>query len=87
MYELEISENAQQDIKFHKKSGSLTILKKIAVLLEELRNHPFTGTGKPEALKYELAPKWSRRINQEHRMVYDVEDNIVRIYSLKGHYQ
>jgi len=56
------------------------------VLLEEISEHPFTGTGKPEALKHDLAGKWSRRINQEHRLIYEVKDNEIIVVSLKGHY-
>jgi toxin YoeB len=48
---------------------------------------PFIGIGKPEALKYQLAGKWSRRIDRENRLVYSVEDDTVFIYSMKGHYQ
>lgn len=50
--------------------------------------HPFTGTGtgKPEALKHNLSGKWSRRINYEHRLVYEVFDDYVVIHSLKDHY-
>ena len=43
------------------------------------------GIGKPEQLKYELTGQWSRRINQEHRIVYEVVDGALHIYSLKGH--
>jgi len=86
-YILDISNQALKDIEFYKKSGDIKVLKKIEVLLNELRGHPFTGTGKPEALKYELAPMWSRRINKEHRLIYHVENDIVYIHSLKGHYQ
>jgi len=56
------------------------------VLLKELANHPFTGTGKPEQLKYSLTGIWSRRINHEHRLVYEVVKNSVLIHSAKGHY-
>jgi len=59
---------------------------KITLLLEELTLHPFTGTGKPELLKHSLAGCWSRRINQEHRLVYEVSDTVVVILSAKGHY-
>jgi toxin YoeB len=54
--------------------------------LNELSDHPFVGTGKPEPLKYELAGFWSRRINREHRLVYQVGKEKVLIYSAKGHY-
>ncbi|WP_233244144.1 Txe/YoeB family addiction module toxin [Brumimicrobium oceani] len=48
----------------------------------------YTGTGKPEQLKHELSGYWSRRINKEHRIVYEVfeEENKVVVLSLKGHY-
>ncbi|MEZ4906713.1 MAG: Txe/YoeB family addiction module toxin [Saprospiraceae bacterium] len=48
---------------------------------------PFDELGKPEPLKYGLAPKWSRRINKEHRYVYMITDNTLLIYSLRGHYK
>lgn len=47
---------------------------------------PFEGIGKPEALKYNLAGKWLRRINGEHRIVYVVQGELIKVYSLKGHY-
>ena len=49
------------------------ILKKINELLREISRHPFEGMGKPEALKHDLAGLWSRRIDQEHRLVYQVK--------------
>jgi toxin YoeB len=54
--------------------------------LEELTEHPFTGTGKPEPLKPDLAGMWSRRINREHRLIYEVEENTVFVLSAKEHY-
>ncbi|WP_245801099.1 Txe/YoeB family addiction module toxin [Sphingobacterium nematocida] len=52
---------------------------------------PFEGIAKPEALKHELTGSWSQRIDQEHRLVYQVyengDDTIIEIQSLKGHYQ
>lgn len=83
---LDFSDQAKSDIDAHKKSGNKIVLKKIFVLLEELTQHPFEGTGKPELLKYNLAGSWSRRINQEHRLVYEVFNDIVFILSAKGHY-
>ncbi|NJM93825.1 MAG: Txe/YoeB family addiction module toxin [Cytophagales bacterium] len=80
-YKLNYSAQANKDIDFHKKSGNNTLLKKLLVLLEELAEHPTTGTGKPEQLKYNLTGYWSRRINQEHRLVYKILENSVRIHS------
>jgi toxin YoeB len=85
-YYLDFSQQAKSDIDFHKKTGNKAVLKKLFVLLDELTEHPFTGTGKPEQLKYILAGSWSRRINQEHRLIYEVMDDTVLIYSAKGHY-
>ncbi len=59
---------------------------KIKQLIKEIEKTPFNGTGKPEPLKYELSGYWSRRITQEHRLVYKVENNMVTIISCKDHY-
>ena len=85
-YHLDFSKQAEKDIEFHKQSGNKPVLQKILVLLNELSEHPFTGTGKPEALKYSLIGYWSRRINHEHRRVYQVIENRVIIHSQRGHY-
>lgn len=86
-YRLDFTKRAQEDIVFHKKSGNITVLNKIAVLLNELSEHPFTGTGKPEPLKYNFSGMWSRRINREHRLVYEVKEYAVVVHHVKGHYE
>jgi toxin YoeB len=63
-----------------------TILLKINGLIKEIIRTPFQGTGKPEALRANLAGFWSRRINQEHRLVYRVESETVYIIQCKYHY-
>jgi toxin YoeB len=84
---LEISGQAYKDIDFHKKSGNKALIKKLFQLLKELTEHPTSGTGKPEQLRHNLVGYWSRRINQEHRLIYKIfENKTVRIYSAKGHY-
>ena len=85
-YILDFTDDAKSDLKFHKKSGNKAILKKIVTFLEEMTEHPFSGTGKPGPLKHDLSGKWSRRINHEHRLVYEVFDSIVKVLSAKGHY-
>ena len=62
------------------------ILKKINSLLKDIKREPFEGIGKPEPLKYELAGCWSRRITDEHRLVYIVDDTEISIVSCKYHY-
>ena len=65
-------------------------MNKITALIEDILLHPFEGIGKPDPLKYQLSGKWSRRINQEHRIIYKVTNEntieILDILSLKGHY-
>jgi len=85
-YQLNFSQQAQNDVEFYKKTGNKVVLKKLLTLLTEISEHPYTGTGKPEALKYNLAGMWSRRINQEHRLVDEVLDDQILIHSAKGHY-
>lgn len=60
---------------------------KILDLVQEIGNDPFRGTGKPEPLKFDLSGCWSRRIDQEHRIVYSVEDKKIRILSCRFHYK
>lgn len=71
-YSIELTKEAIDDIEKHKKSGDKKILIKIDKLLNELREHPLTGTGKPERLKYFELATWSRRISDKHRMVYRI---------------
>ncbi len=61
-------------------------LKKIAQLIEDIKIQPFTGIGKPEAFKHNLSGCWSRRINLEHRLVYEIKDDNLLILSERGHY-
>ncbi|SDQ52801.1 toxin YoeB [Arthrobacter crystallopoietes] len=62
------------------------ILKRINRLIEECRRTPFEGIGKPEALKHQLAGYWSRRITEEHRLVYAVEENQLVVIAARHHY-
>ena len=55
-------------------------------LIQETQKEPFGGIGKPEPLKHELAGCWSKRIDQEHRLVYQVSDNKIRILACRYHY-
>ena len=85
-YKIEFTEQAQIDIAQHKKSGNKAVLTKILTFLDELTEHPFEGTGKPEQLKYDFSGYWSRRINKEHRLTYSISQDIVYINSAFGHY-
>ena len=63
------------------------ILRKINALLKECQRTPFIGTGKPEALKGNLRGYWSRRINHEHRLVYQVVGETLFIAACRFHYE
>lgn len=61
-------------------------LKRINLLIKEIARDPFEGIGKPEPLKHVLSGYWSRRINDEHRIVYKVQDKPLLIAQLRYHY-
>ena len=84
--EIVLSSVARKDREFWKTSGNKQIQKKIEELIIDIQEHPFTGIGQPEALKHNLSGFWSRRINREHRIIYQVMDGMIEITSLKGHY-
>lgn len=84
--EIEFPLIASEDLKYFKKSFNQSILKKIRILLKSIQQTPFSGIGKPEALKYEQSGNWSRRINQEHRLIYEVQEFSILVHSLRGHY-
>lgn len=84
--EIIFSQQAVHDLEYWKKSGNKSIQNRIAHLLEDIEKHPFKGIGKPEVLKHELTGKWSRRINREHRIVYEVVENQIWIETIRGHY-
>lgn len=87
-YKLILTPEAEQHLEYWSKSGQKKTIKKIVDLLEELRLHPTTGTGKIEQLKGALSGFWSRRIDKGSRMIYKIEEEkvIVIVVSLKGHY-
>jgi toxin YoeB len=88
MYELEFTEDALADIDSLKKTGNKKLLEKLFKLLLELREHPGTGTGKIERLKYYDEETFSHRISEEHRLVYRIYDTkvVVLVLSAYGHY-
>jgi toxin YoeB len=63
-----------------------SVHKRIIELLRDIRRDPFTGIGKPEGLRHELSGHWSRRINQEHRLIYRVFENEIVVVSCRDHY-
>lgn len=82
---ISFTENAWEDYLYWQKTDK-NILKRINELVKDIKRNPFTGRGKPEPLKYDLAGKWSRRITDEHRMVYQVEGDNLIVYTCRYHY-
>lgn len=79
------SENAWEDYTYWQTLDK-KIVKKMNSLIKDIQRNPFDGIGKPESLKYDLAGLWSRRIDHDHRLVYQVVENQILIYSCRFHY-
>lgn len=77
--------NALEDFEWWIKQDKLVAIK-IIKMIQEISKTPFEGTGKPEPLKHNLKGCWSRRINLEHRLVYEVFEDKIRILSCRFHY-
>ena len=86
--EVVLLEKAKKDYLYWKQLGDQRIMKRITQLLKDIEKHPFTGIGKPEPLKGNHQGKWSRRITDEHRMVYSISSGRIYIYvfSMRYHY-
>ena len=84
--EIAYTEKAIEDISYWKKINNQAIQKRITKLIESIQISPYEGIGKPEPLKYNLTGLWSRRINKEHRLIYELLNEEIVIHSLKGHY-
>jgi toxin YoeB len=82
---LEFDQDAIEDLSYWVKKDRRKA-EKILELIQEIAKDPFRGTGKPEPLKYTLSGCWSRRIDQEHRVVYSIEEDKIRILSCRFHY-
>lgn len=87
--EIILAPAAVEDLEYWKRINNTAILKRIELLLADISEHPFTGIGKPERLKFDLAGKWSRRINSEHRIVYAVTPQGIEVLvlSMRYHYK
>lgn len=77
--------NAWEDYLYWQKTDK-TILKRINELIKVIQRSPYEGVGKPEPLKFELTGKWSRRINDVHRLVYEVKNGYLIIHQCRYHY-
>ncbi|MFI5138672.1 MAG: Txe/YoeB family addiction module toxin [Sphingobacteriales bacterium] len=77
---------ASEDLKYWKKSGQKQIQIRILSILQSIQQSPFEGIGKPEPLKHNFTGMWSRRINNVHRIIYEIKNDEIHIHSLKDHY-
>ena len=84
--EIEFLDQALEDIEYWKDSGNKIVQNRISRLLNNICESPFAGIGKPEPLKHELQGFWSRRITDEHRLIYTVVEDKVKVISMRFHY-
>ncbi|MCI2245628.1 Txe/YoeB family addiction module toxin [Xanthomonas sp. PPL568] len=82
---LQFSDNAWEDYLYWQQADK-KMLKRINDLIKAIQRDPFQGIGKPEPLRHALAGYWSRRINDEHRIVYKVEQDVLLIAQVRYHY-
>ncbi|MBC8204603.1 Txe/YoeB family addiction module toxin [bacterium] len=78
--------NAFKDIEYWLQNDR-RILRRILVLIRDIDRNPFSGLGKPEPLRYDFKGCWSRRIDEEHRLIYIISDDNINILSCKYHYK
>jgi len=88
IYEVAYTREALDDLDRLRKTGDTALLLKFRQLIAELQEHPYTGTGKPERMKYGYVNCYSRRISQKHRLVYQVQESriLVLVLAAFGHY-
>lgn len=82
---LEFDPSAFEDLAYWVKQDRKLALR-IMRLITDIQRDPFQGIGKPEPLKHQLSGAWSRRIDQEHRLIYTVTDEKIRIIACRWHY-
>ena len=85
MREVVFHQRALDDIAFWKKTSPPSV-ERIKKLLKAIQENPFSGIGKPEPLRHDYSGHWSRRITQEHRLVYRVTDEVIIVISCRFHY-
>ena len=79
------AEKAWEDYLYWLKTGRKTV-NRINALIKDIKREPFNGIGKPEPLKHALSGYWSRRINDEHRIVYKIQQDSLLLAQLRYHY-
>ncbi len=85
--EIRLGSEAVEDLIYIKKNRNKKILNRIDMLIKSILVSPYKGPGKPEPVKYNWKGKWSRRIDKENRLIYEVEIDHIKIHSFLGHYK
>jgi toxin YoeB len=85
--EMVYSTRAKEDKAYWVSQNNTKILKRIEKLIEAIQRHPYAGIGKPEPLRFEKSGYWSRRIDQEHRLVYKIANKTLYIAQCRYHYE
>lgn len=85
-FEIKYSEKFFDDINKLKKSGQKKLVEKVTDFIVNCQTTPRSGLGKPEQLKFTKIETWSRKINNQHRLVYEVENDQILFLSAWGHY-
>lgn len=85
--EIKLSTQALMDLAYWKSTNQKSILKRIELLINSIKENPYEGIGKPEKLKHFLTGFWSRRITDKHRLIYNIQPNQIIILNLRGHYK
>ena len=85
--EIEFSPTAKKDLDIIKRSHSIVTKNRLTRILLGIVETPFSGFASPEALKHELSGKWSRELSKKDRVIYSIENDIIKIYSILGHYE
>lgn len=83
--EIIYSSKAKEDREYWEKA-SLKTVKRIDKLLEAIQANPFNGIGKPEPLKFQKSGYWSRRIDEEHRLIYKIANDCIYVVQCRYHY-
>ena len=84
--QIKFADAAWADYLFWQQADKAT-LKRIHVLIKDIQRSPFEGIGKPEPLRHNFSGFWSRRIDEEHRLVYTIDDDCIVIVQCRYHYQ
>lgn len=80
------SDEAWEDFQYWLKNDKKT-LKRILLIIQDIDRNGYTGIGKPEPLKHNLSGYWSRRIDDSNRIVYKIENDVIKIAQCGSHYQ